>query len=170
MTQESAKRLGQLLGADYLIIGSVGSVEEGRLVSLRALSVEDGTVRVGATALLRDQGAVFEDLPSAVTITNVKLWPVTFGVASTVGRPDLGYEGGFCVPITGELHNASSQNHLDLVFDVTVYDRLGHVMAVDRSSLGAIRASEIRSFRIHVYLGPYPPPAAPARMRFVRIP
>lgn len=170
VTAESAKRLGQLLGADYLVIGSVGTVEEGRMVSLRALVVEDGTVRVVASALLRDSGAVFEGMPPGVAVSNIKLWPVSMQVGSWVGRADRPHEVGDWLPITGELHNDSSQNYLALTFDVTVYDRSGRVMAVDRVSLGAIPSGQTLPFRIHVYLGPHSSmPNKPARARFVRV-
>lgn len=175
VSDDSARRLGRSLGIDVLVVGSITETGEGKLVSIRALSVEDETVSAVVSgfyqlqAEIRFSGDNFaEDSSEArfyLTGQNLRLWPVLkdlYGgnLAGTVGS---GERTGDWLPISGELvwgeeYNSSGYYiwDSDIYFAVTVLDLGGNVLWSGRVilELQDPKISRRNPFRVHLYMGP----------------
>lgn len=145
---DAVKKLGQFLGADYLVIGSVRSLEGSPVVTLRALTVADGTVQTVVTARLGEQPKfTVTGLPPGLTLASLRVW------AEDICWDWFGGRLGYGVPVTGEFRNDTSVHYRDLKFKVSVYDEAHRFIAEDAVVIPEARPNSVTLFKIYVFLG-----------------
>lgn len=141
---DAVKKLGQFLGADYLVIGSVHLLEGNPLVTLRALTVADGTVQAVVTARLEERPRfTVAGLPPGLELISLRLWTADIRWSAS----------GWLLPVTGEIRNETSTHYKDLKLKVSAFDQARRFIAADTITITEARPNTLTLFKVYVRLG-----------------